>query len=44
MLRRGLFGQTIFTKALVLFEGHVLVHGKLGRSSWALGRNMNVLR
>jgi hypothetical protein len=44
MLRRCLFGQTLFTKALVLFEGHVLFHGKFGRSSWALGRKMNVLR
>lgn len=47
VLRRGLFGQTLFTKALVPFEGHVLVH--VLRKIWTqlmglAGRNMNVLR
>jgi hypothetical protein len=46
-LCRGLFGQTLFTKALVPFKGHVLVH--VLRKIWTrlmglAGRNMNVLR
>jgi hypothetical protein len=45
MLRGGFCSQTLFMKALVPFQGHVLVQHKIWMQLMSLaGRNMNVLR
>jgi hypothetical protein len=45
ILPRGLFGRALLKKALVPFEGHVLIHGKVWTQLMGLtGSNANVFR